>query len=588
MKRVITLLLALMFIVALFAGCGGANNNKGADSGAKTNTGSNTGANAGGNAAADAADEPAEDSPYRFAVGKYEVDENGWPINKYVYELPLCTTDEVLTNMTTNFTPQYLPEDNYKGVPTYSEAIKMTGVNVEYNIISTATFSDTLSVNEAAGSLDDIIAGFRAYHKGSTLSQAIEDELCVNLYEYRDYLPNYCWYVNHYSDDDSMMAAVNSPSETAWAGFSDFYSEPVSATGYFIREDFMAKLGLGKATDFWTFDEFHDILTAIKTQIDGTFPLLLFSNIDGQPYNWNAYNTSPYSGGIIYNRVIDGKVYFNGTTQDDKELMMLINQWYSEGLVDPNFSAYKDTTSESQALTNDRVATAMFNPSEVAGWEAASVNTECRWQPINRLRKSKNDIIHWNLKLDLNGGAGSSIMASCENIELACMWIDWCYSDFGAEWMNWGPEGWGWEYDENGNKVWTDMVLNSEAGVGWITMCWFFNPMDAGINDWTRNYYYPGGDRFLAMFDVWNYATENYYDGAYNYPAKIKLSDEDTAEIASIRTDLNTYFSENYVMFVDGSKSFSEWDSFQADINNLGYARIQEIYQQYYDEFIAG
>jgi putative aldouronate transport system substrate-binding protein len=89
------------------------------------------------------------------------------------------------------------------------------------------------------------------------------------------------------------------------------------------------------------------------------------------------------------------------------------------------------------------------------------------------------------------------------------------------------------------------------------------------------------------MFDVWNYATENYYDGAYNYPARIKLSDEDTAEIASIRTDLNTYFTENYVMFVDGSKSFAEWDSFQADINNLGYARIQEIYQQYYDEFIG-
>jgi putative aldouronate transport system substrate-binding protein len=586
MKKVITLLLALMFIVALFAGCGGANKNTGADTGA--NAGANTGTNTGGDDAAEATAEPVEDSPYKFAAGKYEVDENGWPVDKYEYELPLCTTDEVLTNMTTNFTPQYLPEDNYKGIPTYSEAIKMTGVNVEYNIIALSTFADTLSVNEAADALDDIIAGFRAFHKGSTLAEAVEDELVVNLYEYKDYLPNYCWYVNHYSYDDSLMGSVYNPSETVWAGFTDFYSEPISATGYFIRQDFLDKLGLGLATDFWTFDEFHDILTAIKTGIEGTFPLILFSAIDGQPYNWNAYNTSPTSSGIIYNRVIDGKVYFNGTTQDDKDLMTLLYTWYSEGLVDPNFSSYTDTNSESKALTNDGVATAMFNPSEVLGWEEASINPDCTWQPINRLRKSTNDTIHWNLGQDMNGGAGSSIMASCENIELACMWIDWCYSDFGADWMNWGPEGWGWEYKEDGTRQWTDMVINSEAGVGWITMCWFFNPMDAGINEWTRNYYYPGGERLLAMYEPWNYANEHFYDGAYNYPQKIKLSDEDTAEIASIRTDLNTYFTENYVRFVDGSKPLSEWDSFQADLNNLGYTRIQEIYQQYYDEFIAG
>jgi hypothetical protein len=286
MKRAITLLLAVMFVLALFAGCGGTNGT------GDTGTG-DTGTGSSGDTGAAATEEPEEDSPYRFAVGKYEVDENGWPLEKYIYELPLCTTDEVLTNMTTNFTPQYLPEDNYKGVPTYSEAIKMTGVNIEYNIVALSTFSDTLSVNEAANSLDDIIAGFKAFHKGSTLAEAIEDEIVVNLYDYKEYMPNYCWYINHYSYDDAMMAVVNTPSETAWAGFADFYSEPVSATGYFIREDFMEKLGLGNATSFWTFDEFHDILTAIKTQIEGTFPLLLFANIDGQPYNWNAYNTSP-------------------------------------------------------------------------------------------------------------------------------------------------------------------------------------------------------------------------------------------------------------------------------------------------------
>lgn len=587
MKRLVTLILAALLVLALFAGCGDTAGNKGATNGS-TDGSAKSGDNIAGTEASakpEATAEP-EDPNYRFAVGKYETDADGWPLEKYVYELPFCMTDEVLTNMTTNFTPQYLPEDNYMGIPTYAEAMEMTGVNVEYNIIAIATFSETLSVNEAADNLDDIVAAFAAFHRGTTLAQCIEDELVVDLYKYKEYMPNYCWEIKNRSKNESLMASVNRPSATSWAGFTDFYSEPVSATGYFIREDFMEKLGLGTATSFWTFDEFHDILTAIKVGIDGTFPLILFSNIDGQPYNWNAYNTSPYSGGILYSRVIDGKVYFNGTTDDDLELMTLINKWYSEGLVDPNFASYKDTASESEALTTDRLATAMFNPSEVAGWEASSINPDCRWQPINRLRKDTNQIIHWNLALDELGGSGSSIAASCENIPLACSWIDWCYSDFGAEWMNWGPEGWGWEYTEDGKKQWKDIVLNSEAGVGWITMCWFFNPMDAGINDWTRNYYYPGGDRFLAMFDVWNYATDNYFDGAYDFPATIKLSDEDNEEVLSIRTDLNTYFSENYVMFVDGSKSLAEWNSFQKNLISFGYDRIQEIYQQYYDEYL--
>ena len=71
------------------------------------------------------------------------------------------------------------------------------------------------------------------------------------------------------------------------------------------------------------------------------------------------------------------------------------------------------------------------------------------------------------------------------------------------------------------------------------------------------------------------------------YPGAIKLSDDDNAEINNLRADANTYFAENYVLFLLGDKPFSEWDSFQEQLNALGMERITEIYQEAYDEYMA-
>ena len=67
----------------------------------------------------------------------------------------------------------------------------------------------------------------------------------------------------------------------------------------------------------------------------------------------------------------------------------------------------------------------------------------------------------------------------------------------------------------------------------------------------------------------------------------IKLTDDDNAEINNLRADANTYFSENYVLFLLGDKPFSEWDSFQEQLSALGQDRIRDIYQETYDEFMA-
>ncbi|NMA37552.1 MAG: hypothetical protein GX942_04515 [Papillibacter sp.] len=153
MKKKLAFILALVFVLALFAGCGGKNTG---------NTGNNAAKpTASGNDTAKPTDQPdtptEEPSPYNFAIGKYEVNEAGFPTEKYVYELPLSTTGESFTKWTTCYTPQFIPEDGWGSIETWAGVREMTGVIIEYDVVSSDTRSQNFSVLLASDQLHDII-----------------------------------------------------------------------------------------------------------------------------------------------------------------------------------------------------------------------------------------------------------------------------------------------------------------------------------------------------------------------------------------------------------------------------------------------
>lgn len=105
MGKKLILILAFFMVFALFSGCNDKDN--------VTTTPTNTEGTAVESAQPTSTPEP--DTPYNFAVGNFEVDTNGLPTGNYEYELPISTTDEVLTFWTTCYTPQWLPPDTQLG-----------------------------------------------------------------------------------------------------------------------------------------------------------------------------------------------------------------------------------------------------------------------------------------------------------------------------------------------------------------------------------------------------------------------------------------------------------------------------------------
>ena len=591
MKKTLSLVLALLFVLALFAGC---NNGGGTPAtqapGSDATAAPATKAPNSGNQPA-ATEEPVDEGPYHFAAGKYEKNADGFPVEKYVYDRPITDNDDVLTKWTTCYTPQYIPEDGWASIPVWKGVRDYTGVHIEYNIVDSANRSQNFSVLLASDDLDDICDQGGYFYSGGTLKNAVEDGYFVNVKPYQDYMPCYMWETyNRSIVNPDTMDRIFYDKETI-ISLPGFLVEPAPSMGYFLRQDWMDKLGLGKAIDVHTYDQLHNCLVAFKNmkaeQGEDIFPMFFSSNVESVAgFFFGGYDTAVYTGSFSYMRVRDGKVEFCGTTEDDRAAMTLLSTWFSEGLFSPNFQSFVAGEDYDAGTTTDALGCHILTPSTWETTESSNSDPNTDWEPFERLVKKEGQILHYGNKLTEFHYGSAVVTGNCENVELAVSWLDWWMSDFGSEWTSWGPEGTLWEYNEKGERRLTDWCMNHEAGMAWI-MCIYGNNglVEFCLQIHKRNYYYDGGERALHAFEV--FYPYDFYDGAWEWPSEVKMTDEEREETNQIMTDLSTYFQENYVQFVDCTKPMSEWDSYIADINTFGYERVQELYQQAYDRYMS-
>ena len=605
MKKKIALILALLLALSLFAGCNGGGGGGGAaaptDAPAATQVPEATKAPSAtpdkGETLPSSEPAPAEEDegPFHLPAGKYEKDANGYPVSKYVYEQPLCDNDTIITKWTVCYTPQYIPEGGWGEVPTWKMVREYTGVHCEYNLVDSANRSENFSVLLASDDLDDVMDQAVNFYKQGTMKNGVEDGYFANFYNYLDYLPNYMWEIKDRSQNNKNIKGKLFYDNTTIPTLYGLVCNPCSAMGYFLRQDWLDALGMGKAIDYTTYEDVHKAVTAFKVNMSNNqynqceiYPFYISQNVESyQGAFFSGMDTTVYTATMSYPRIKDGVVDFCGTTEDDKEAMTLLSTWYAEGLISPNFHAFTGGTDVDAGQHTDGLGAYLLNVSALITSEDANLDPNTDWEPIPRTKKTNDMVIRYGYaKAADNFSYGSAcVSAKCENIPLACSWIDWCFSEFGSDFVSWGPEGYLWEYNDQGERRLTEWCLNHEATPSWI-MCIYGS---SGLTNchlffnW-RNYYTDTGMRQLACYDVFFVKD---YKGEYDWPDAVTFENEEKEETTALFADLNTYFSENYNAFIDGAKPMSEWDSYIQGLYDFGYERIKEIYQTAYDRYEA-
>jgi putative aldouronate transport system substrate-binding protein len=283
MKK-LSLLLSILFILALFIGC----------EGSKTSPPEDSQPPATGTPAPTESvktPEPTEDdSPYNLAAGKYEVNEKGFPVSNYEYEMPLSTTDEVFTYWTTCYSPEAITEDNFGDMPFQRALREKTGVNIEYLIVSSDVMRENFSMIIASDDLPDLMTNAYYYYTGP-IKSGIEDGFFANLFDYREYIPNYLYQITRYESDPDVYDLLFYD-DTTILSFTLGTEEPMPATGYCTRADWLRDLGIAPES-IVTYDDIHDMLVRFKSDIGTPNPMGLTNIVEiGSGTFASGYNTA--------------------------------------------------------------------------------------------------------------------------------------------------------------------------------------------------------------------------------------------------------------------------------------------------------
>ncbi|MBQ9268564.1 MAG: extracellular solute-binding protein [Oscillospiraceae bacterium] len=593
-KKIIALLMAAAMLLMVFSGCGSNASASAAASSAQT---APSAAEASENESAEAASPAVQSAPQTIAdkmsgseasaeesaEDAEEVPDNGLSGENirrtYTEAESLPLTDEPITMTAWDYlVPPVMATqsivDYGKDGLVYKTLQERTGITLDFTTANLLTATDDLALMVAANEMPDITFAFGMFYSGN-MDDLIEGDIIVNYKDYEDVMPNMFDIVNNNPDIARNM--LTSDGNIALAPNILQYLEP--SAGPCVRQDWLDEAGLEAPT---TVDQLHDVLTAIQAAGYAQNPLWV--NTTGTCSLESAFNVA-YSGGA--NGAVGGFIYEDGqvkycvTMDGFKDYVQLMHDWYTEGLISPDFIT--GSSAGNSATTDEQMKAVFFNTSvhgltDLSGLIDGAVVTPVKRVVMNE--GDKNGFDDAGSSLVSKGGA--AISGNNPDIELACRLIDYCYSDEGILLENYGVEGESFEYDENGEPVFTDLLLNNPDGLDFtIALIKYTSSSPTSVNINARNYMGFSQEQIDAC-SLWLHDA----DVSLSIPGSVWDMDAQT-EYNGIYTDVSSMVATYCLQFITGERDMSEWDTMIADVNTFDIDRMVELYQTAVDDFLS-
>lgn len=550
-KKLVALLLSLALVLSLGA-CGGNGESSTSSEASPSSTTEESGA------AAESGDE-----------SQAETAETG------EFQLPIVDEPTTLSYFVADDSNAAIMTTDWNDNEFYQEMERRTGVHLEFEMVSSADYQTNFNLMIASGNLADMIyVGASYYAEG--VDAAIDDGYFLDLTDLVDeYMPNY---ERIRTSDVQYELLSTTDSGRLGAVYELRQSKQGPWLGLWIRQDWLDDLGLEIPV---TFDDYHEVLTAFKNEKGATAPLILnFSGSDGE------FGTMSGGLNVLNSWQLDetGKVNFGPYMDAWKEYVTIMHQWYTEGLIDPDFMATDERTADMAKVVTGAsgLFAALYTMPSV--YEAASEDPNMDLAPVNPPVMNEGDEGHIRLRDSYTSG-NTAISADSENWEVALRWLDYLYTDEGALLANYGVEGDTFEFNEDGEPEFTDKILANENG--WTmtqTVASYLCP-SAGIanwSDWTRELAgVPEKDQ--ACYDVWSEFSDD-----WRLPSSVTLTQEESTERAALYADISTIVKEQTAQFISGALDIeSNWDAYISALEASGMERAIEITQAAYDRYLA-
>lgn len=447
----------------------------------------------------------------------------------------------------------------------FTEYQSMTGINLEFDVVPSQGYDEKKSLLFASNEYPDIFV--RAALSNTEIVKYGAMGVLAPLEDLiAEYAPNYA---KHLQDYPAILSRITAPDGHIYA-LSDIITLNAARTDKFwINKAWLDQIGKEVPT---TVEELEDVLRAFQSvdfngngQADevplGVADLTgLMNNLSG------VWGFQRQFGQNL--QVVDGKVETWITNDGFKDMLMWMNQMYTEGLLDPeiftqDYAKYASKMSGQLMGMFFNQVDDTFDSSNFVGIAPFAGKSDTQYvssQPVAR------------------GNGVFAISADCENKEAAMRWVDYFYGEEGSTFLRFGVDGKTMTFDAAGKPQYVDGILNSPDGsgtaIGQFTI-WPGGGAPQWLND--NNSIAVASERTkAAQVALDPYLPENIY-------AEPLFEQEVNDRLAVLQTDITTYLKEATAKFVRGDLSFDNWDTYVSTLEKIGIEEWVGIYQTAYD-----
>ncbi|MBR6405116.1 MAG: extracellular solute-binding protein [Lachnospiraceae bacterium] len=458
---------------------------------------------------------------------------------------------------------------------------ELTGVHINWIPIEQQQVGEKLGIMLTSGEYPDIIyPGSTPYPGGveKGVSDGVIREDMNELIE--KYMPNYMAYLKSSETARKQATSDNGKKQIIKVLVGEDFNIKAEGTyqGLAYRKDLLEGLGLSEPK---TVAEWHDALVKAKENGMDT-PFVLHEN--GGSHLSLSWGVETINTNYLQ---LDGNKVLGSAVQDGfGEYLETMRQWYSEGLIDPNFTSFNYYLSTPGSVEANQHLLYSFVLSAFTGNNYAAfhmVNNQDEYlQPIVSPAVKDGD------KPVQSGGRVEAkdtifISSSCKDPELAAKWIDFNYTKEG-ELLNWyGIEGETYEMVD-GKPQFTEKVLNNDTPPSDYLQKYALNWGNSWFgkhNTVASNKVNTGNNQQQDAVDIWSAPEKN-----IAVPQGITLTEDESDAITSKMTAVQTLISEYVINYIIGTDSTS-FEDFKAKVLEYGYQEVIDTYQKALDRYNA-
>lgn len=463
----------------------------------------------------------------------------------------------------------------FSETPYAKQAEKNTGVKIDYRHPAVGSQTEQFNLLIASGDLPDIIEyGWYEFPGGP--EKAITDGYIIPLNDYMEkYAPNYKKYLD---ENPSIAKSVKTDSGQYYLfPFIRGDEKLLLTAGPIVRQDLLDKLGIEKPV---TYDDWYNMLKKFKS-----------AGVE-IPMNYNATNTWEIQSligtfGAQTDFYVENETIKYGPLDPEfKETLQLLNKWYSEGLIDKNFTTTDAKIREASMLSGKIGVTYGSGGGQLGKWIGAlPADSEIKLATLAYPMKNATDKGSRHKGISDNFPSdGAAITTSCKNPALAAKYLDYFYGEEGHMLSNFGIEGESYTMVD-GVPTYTEFITKNPNGLS----------MSQAMSQYLRAYsngpfvqdvgyieqYYALPEQQQALVD---WCENNAYTKQFKVP-KILCTSEESSEMAEITNNINTYRDQMILKFITGTESFDKYDKFIEQIKKFNIDRALEIQQSAYERY---